>query len=84
MSFYHDIYVNFSKFHDISRALQEYSHFSRFSRLSGNPGLPMFMLVVVYLRALLNWRSLFTYVYVGCCVSQGSAELEVFVYLCLC
>ena len=38
--------------------------------------LPILMLVVVYLRALLNWSCLFTYVYVGCCVSQGSAELE--------
>ena len=46
--------------------------------------LPMFMLVVVYLRALLNWSCLFTYVDVGCCVSQGSTELELFVYLCLC
>ena len=41
----------------------------------------MFMLVVVCLRALLNWSCLFTYVYVGCCVSQSSTELEVFVYL---
>ena len=46
--------------------------------------LPMLMLVVVYLRALLNWSCLFTYVDVGCCVSQSSAELEVFVYLYLC
>ena len=37
----------------------------------------MFMLVVVCLRALLNWSCLFTYVYVGCCVSQSSAESEV-------
>ena len=43
--------------------------------------LPMFMLVLVYLRALLNWSCLFTYVYVGCCVSQSSAELELFVCL---
>ena len=41
----------------------------------------MFMLVVVYLRALLNWSCLFTYVDIGCCVSQSSAELELFVYL---
>ena len=41
----------------------------------------MFMLVVVYLRALLNWSCLFTYVDVGCCVSQSSAELELFVCL---
>ena len=41
----------------------------------------MFMLVVVYLRALLNWSYLFTYVYVGCCVSQSPAELELFVSL---
>ena len=66
--------------------------------------LPMFRLVVVYLRALLNYSSLFVYlclclllciselcgtgvicfftnVYVGCCVSQSSAELEFFVSL---
>ena len=40
----------------------------------------MLMLVVVYLRALLNWSCLFTYVDVGCCVSQSSAELE---FVCL-
>ena len=39
----------------------------------------MFMLVVVYLRGLLNWSYLFVYLYyVGCCVSQGSAELVVY------
>ena len=43
--------------------------------------LPMLMLVVVYLRALLNWSCLFTYVDVGCCVSESSAELELFVCL---
>ena len=46
--------------------------------------LPMFMLVVVYLRVLLNWSYLFTYVYIGCCLSQSSVELELFVYLCWC
>ena len=39
------------------------------------------MLVVVYLRGLLNWSCLFTYAYVGCCVSQSPAELELFVCL---
>ena len=41
----------------------------------------MFTLVVVHLIALLNWSCLFTYVDVGCCVSESSAELELFVAL---
>ena len=43
--------------------------------------LPMLILIVVYLRALLNWSCLFTYADVGCCVSQSSAKLELFVCL---
>ena len=43
--------------------------------------LPMLMLVIVYLRTLLNWTCLFTNVNVGCCVSQDSAELDLFVSL---
>ena len=41
----------------------------------------MFTLVIVYLRDLLYWSCFLTYVYIGCCVSQSSAELELFVYL---